>query len=109
MISNSSMVQNRQMVNKLKIANRTVAILLIVVNSYFSPFSFTMIKSAGGAFSNRLLGLLISFSINLLLIPAGLTFKKRFSDRTGLLIINILGFLWSLFWLWLFLSIPKMD
>jgi hypothetical protein len=67
------------------------------------------IKSTGGAFGYGLLILPISFSINLLLISAGLTFTTKFNNSIGLLVINGLGLLWSLFWLWLLLTTPKMD
>jgi hypothetical protein len=67
------------------------------------------IKSTGGAFGYGLLILPISLSINLLIISAGLTFKTKFNNSIGLLIINGLGLLWSLFWLWLLLTTPKMD
>ncbi|OJV26757.1 MAG: hypothetical protein BGO32_07835 [Bacteroidetes bacterium 37-13] len=67
------------------------------------------IKSTGGAFGYGLLILPISLSINLLLISADLTFKTKFNYSVGLLIINGLGLLWSLFWLWLLLTTSKMD
>jgi hypothetical protein len=67
------------------------------------------IKSTGGAFGYGLLILPISLSINLLLISAGLTFKTKFNNSIGLLIINGIGLFWSLFWLWLFLTTPKID
>ena len=100
---------NKQTITKLKKANWTISTLLILTNIYFLPFSFVTIKSTGGAFGYGLLILPISLSINLLLISAGLTFKTKFNNSIGLFIINGLGLLWSLFWLWLLLTTPKMD
>jgi len=67
------------------------------------------LKTTGGAFGYGLLILPISLSINLLLISAGLTFKTKFNNSIGLLIINGLGLLWASFWLWLLLTTPKLD
>jgi hypothetical protein len=50
-----------------------------------------------------------SLSINLLMISSGLTFKRKFNKSIGLLIINSVGLVWALFWLWLLLSTPKID
>ncbi|AEK23217.1 Hypothetical protein Ccan_11010 [Capnocytophaga canimorsus Cc5] len=44
----------------------------------------------------------ILFSINLLIIPALLTFVRKFSDSLPLFVVLILGLLWILFWLHLF-------
>ena len=103
------MTNNKQTVMKLKTANWTISTLVILTNFYFLPFSFVTIKSAGGAFGYGLLILPITLSINLLLISAGLTFKTKFNRSIRLLIINGFGLLWSLFWLWLLLTTPKMD
>ena len=100
---------NKQTITKLKTANWTISTLIILTNIYFLPFSFVTLKSTGGPFGYGLLILPISFSINLLLITSGLTFKTKFNNSLGLLIINGLGLLWSLLWLWLLLTTPKMD
>ncbi len=107
--SNVMTTHNKQTITKLKATNWTISTLVILTNIYFLPFSFVTIKSTGGAFGYGLLILPISLSINLLLISAGLTFKTKFNNSIGLLIINGLGLLWSLFWLWLLLTTPKMD
>lgn len=107
--SNVRTTYNKQTITKLKTANWTISTLLILTNIYFLPISFVTIKSTGGAFGYGLLILPISLSINLLLISAGLTFKTNFNNSIGLLIINGIGLLWSLFWLWLFLTTPKID
>ena len=107
--SNVRTTNNNQAVTKLKTANWTISTLLFLINIYFLPFSFVTIKSTGGAFGYGLLVLPISLSINLLLISAGLTFKTKFNKSIGLLIINGLGILWSLFWLWLLLTTPRIN
>jgi hypothetical protein len=94
---------------KLKTANWIISTLIILTNIYFLPFSFVTIKSTGGVFGYGLLLLPISIPINLLLISAGLTFKRKFNQSVGFLIINGLGLLWSLFWLWLLLTTPEID
>ena len=101
MLGSSSirMANNKQTITKLKAINWTISTLLFLANIYFLPFSFLTLKSTGGAFGYELLILPISLSINLLLISAGLTFKTKFNNSTGLLIFNGLGLLWSLFWL----------
>jgi len=100
---------NKQTIKKLKTANWTISTLVILTNIYFLPFSFVTIKSTGGAFGYGLLILPISLSVNFLLITSGLTFKTKFNSSVGLLIINGLGLLWALFWLWLLLTTPKID
>ena len=94
---------------KLKTANWTISTLVFLTNIYFLPISFITIKSTGGAFGYGLLILPISLSINLLLVTTGLTFKTKFNKSVGLLIINVVGLLWALFWMWLLLTTPKMD
>lgn len=86
---------------KLKTANWTISTLIILTNIYFLPFSFVTIKSTGGPFGYGLLLLPFSLSINFLLITSGFTFKTKFNQSLVLLIVNGLGLLWALFWLWL--------
>lgn len=97
------------MIMKLKIVNWTISTLVILANIYFLPLSFLTIKSTGGAFGYGLLLLPITLSINLLLMSAGLTFKKKYYKSIWLLIINGIGLIWSLSWLWLFFITPKID
>lgn len=93
----------------LKTTNWTISTLLILINIYFLPLSFVLIKSTGGTFGYGLLVLPNTLSINLLLISAGLTFKTKLNNSIGLLLINGIGLLWSLFWFWLLVTTPKMD
>jgi len=51
----------------------------------------------------------VSISVNLLLVTSGLSFKKKYSNSVGLLIINSIGLIWAAFWLWINLTIPQMD
>ena len=94
---------------ELNIPNRIIATLIFLTNIYFVPSSYTVIREAGGPMGYGLLMLPILLSTNFLLITAGLTFKDNFKNSIFLLIINGLGLLWNLFWLWLLLTTPKMD
>jgi len=93
----------------VKSVNWIISTLVILTNIYFLPFSIITVKSSGGAFGYGLLILPISLSINLLLITAGLTFKSKFKNSLGLLIVNGLGLIWASLWLWLLITTPVMD
>jgi len=93
----------------LKKTNWTISGLIILTNLYFLPYSFILILENGGPMGYGLLVLPISFSINLLLLTSGLTFKNRFSRSMGLMFVNAIGLIWASFWLWLILTTPKMD
>lgn len=84
---------------ELKTINKIIAILIILANFYFVPASYTTIQDGGGAMGLGIIILPILFSINLLIIPALLTFVRKFSDSLPLFVVLILGFLWILFWL----------
>jgi hypothetical protein len=94
---------------ELNIPNRIIATIIFLTNIYFVPSSYTVIREAGGPMGYGLLMLPILLSTNFLLITAGLTFKDKFKNSIFLLIINGLGLLWNLLWLWLLLTTPKMD
>lgn len=68
-----------------------------------------MIVNEGGPMGYGLITLPFSIPINLLLITAGLTFKKKFNKSIGLLIINSIGLIWSLLWLFLLVTTPVLD
>lgn len=95
-------------INNLKTTNWTILTLIFLTNIYFLPFTFIETKSYFRTNSFEFI-LPISLSINLLFITAGLTLKTKFNNSIVLLIFNVLGLLWSLFWLWLLLTTPKMD
>ena len=94
---------------ELKVPNRVLATIIILTNIYFVPLNYTVIRDTGGPMGYGLLMLPFLLSTNFLLITAGLTFKDKFKNSIFLLILNGLGLLWNLFWLWLLLTIPKMD
>ncbi len=56
-----------------------------------------------------MLGLPISLSINALLVSSILVYRKKYSRNKLLLLINLLGLFWSLFWLYLYISTPVID
>jgi hypothetical protein len=94
---------------ELKVPNRAMATFIILTNIYFVPLNYTVIRDAGGPMGYGLLMLPILLSTNFLLITAGLTLKDKFKNSIFLLIVNGLGLLWNLLWLWLLLTTPKMD
>jgi hypothetical protein len=94
---------------EIKKLNWTIATLIILTNLYFIPLNFITVKESGGPMGFGLINLPLLLSTNLLLIPAVLTFNKKFKNSIILLIINGLGIVWNLFWLYLFLTTPKMD
>jgi hypothetical protein len=89
--------------SKVKTANWTIAILLLLVNGYFLPLTVEIVYTSGGPFSLGLIVLPVSLSINLLLISAGFVVKQRLNKSVKLLIVNALGLFWALFWLWVLL------
>lgn len=93
----------------MKIANKVLSILIILINFYFLPFTIATIKNLGGPMEYGLSIISLSLSINVLLISAFLIFKNRFSKSFLLLVINGIGLIWGLFLLWLLLTVPIMD
>jgi len=81
------------------------AAFLVLLNIYFLWCTFVIIKDAGGAMGIGLIALPITLSINLLLLPAIVEIRFR-RKAIWLTIINSLGLIWSLFWLFFFLK-PK--
>ncbi|MEW7292842.1 hypothetical protein [Aquimarina sp. 2304DJ70-9] len=65
---------------------------------YFLKGTFDLIKESGGPMGFGGLVFPILISINLLMIPAFLTFKNKLKGSKGLLIVNFFGLLWILFW-----------
>ncbi|QLG45717.1 hypothetical protein [Costertonia aggregata] len=88
----------------MKIANKIVSILIILVNFYFVPLSFIIIEDTGGPMGYGLLVLPISIVVNFLLVTATFALKLRFNKSIGLFVFNSLGLVWSLFWLRAFLT-----
>lgn len=94
---------------ELKKINRLIAGLIFLTNIYFIPLNYITIRESGGPMGYGLLMLPILLSTNLLMIPAGLTFKQKFKSNILLLIINGAGLIWNLFWLWLYLTTPRIN
>lgn len=55
------------------------------------------------------LGLPITILANLLLISSIMPLTKNDNKPIGLLIINSLGYLWTLFWFFVFVTVPQID
>jgi hypothetical protein len=89
--------------SKVKTANWTIAILLLLVNGYFLPLTVEIVYTSGGPFGAGLIFLPVSLSINLLLISTGFVVKQRLNKSVKLLLVNALGLFWALFWLWVLL------
>jgi hypothetical protein len=93
----------------LKTVNRIIAGIIILTNIYFIPMNYITVREAGGPMGYGLLILPILASTHLFLIPAGLSFKQKFKNSICLLLINGIGLIWNLFWLYLSLTSTKMD
>ena len=94
---------------EIKKINRTIAILIILTNLFFIPQTLILIKNSGGPMG---LGFIVSpflLSTNLLLVPAIMTFNSKLKNSIILFVINGIGIIWNLFWLYLLLTVPKMD
>ncbi|MFG4001027.1 hypothetical protein [Flavobacterium aquidurense] len=69
--------------------NKTIAILIILVNIYLIPVSVSIILSHGGSAGVSYWVLPFSILINLFFVPAILSFKKNLEQRVS--IINEIG------------------
>jgi len=76
---------------------------------YFLRLSFITIIDTGGIMGFGLLTLPVSLSINLLLASAILSFNKKFETNKILMIINLIGLLWTVFWFYLYITTPQID
>ena len=94
---------------ELKLQNRVIATIIILTNIYFIPLNYSVIRDAGGPMGYGLLMLPVLLSTNFLLITAVLGFKDKYKNSVLLFVINCIGLLWNLFWLWLALTTPRMD
>jgi hypothetical protein len=79
--------------------NLILATIIILANGYLLPISCYIIFTQGGPMGFTYLLLPISLPINVLLIPALLSFKKKNRSHPGFLTFNALGLVWILFWL----------
>jgi hypothetical protein len=93
----------------MKRINLILANILIVVNLYFIPVTLINLKENGGPMGFGLLLVPFSFFINLLLIPAYYSFKKKYRSNTFLFVINFIGSIFSISLLWLLFTTPLID
>ena len=89
---------------EIKHINWSVAGLILVANAFFIIKTIEILMSGGGAMGYGLLILPITVLINLLIITAILIFKEKFKNSSRLLILNTLGLVWIIFWLFTFLT-----
>lgn len=90
----------------MKKVNLILGVIIIVVNFYFIPVTFNNLLESGGAMGFGLLIIPFTFIINLLLISAYLSFKSKYSKSKTLLIINLIGIIFSISLLWLLFTTP---
>ena len=76
---------------KFKIINKILAISVIIINFYFLPFTIIQIYSTGGAMGFGLLAVPFTFTINLFLISAFYSLKKRNENHKTLITLNAIG------------------
>ena len=93
----------------LKILNRILAILILILNIYFLPFSFITIKETGGAMGYGLLSLPLTLLINFLIITSVLALNKKYEKSLWILIINFIGFLFAIGLFFLLMLTPRID
>jgi hypothetical protein len=93
----------------MKPINRIVAVLIMLLNVYFLPFTVMQIYTSGGAMGIGLMALPFTLLINLLLIPSILIFRKKFEESLLLLILNSIGLLITSLLFLLLITTPNLD
>jgi hypothetical protein len=93
----------------MRILNKILAIIILLLNLYFVPLTFITIKEQGGPMGYGLLTLPITLIINLLIIPGLFTLKKPYEKSVALLIINFIGVCFATFLFLLLISTPRME
>jgi hypothetical protein len=93
----------------IKILNKIFAILIILLNLYFLPFTIIQIISTGGAMGFGLLSIPFTFSINLLLISAFFALKKKYKNNVLIFALNSIGSIIAFALFILLMTTPKMD
>lgn len=88
---------------KIKIVQRIISSLVIILNFYFIPYTIITLIGQGGPMGYGLLIVPITISINFLMLPAIASLTSRFQKSRPFLMINSLGLVWSLFWFIFFL------
>ncbi len=89
--------------------HKLIAVLIIATNFYFIPLNFIVLRDSGGPMGYGLLFLPVLLATNLALIPALLTFVKRFRNSVFLFLVNGIALFWNVLFLWLALTTVKMD
>ncbi len=89
--------------------NFILATILVIINFYFIPLTFVILKENGGSMGFGLYLVPISFFINLLLIPAFYSFKDKYRGSKLLFAINVIGVFFSLSLFWLFITTTSLD
>ncbi|NRT16934.1 hypothetical protein HNP99_003308 [Flavobacterium sp. 28A] len=87
---------------KFNVIIRMTALLIILTNIYYIPMIIFEIWQTGT------FPLFIS-PVFLILIPAGLTLTVKFKNNVLLFCINVLGLIWNLFWLTIFMTAPEIG
>ncbi len=82
--------------------NRAVATLIFAANVFFVPFTVRLART-------QELGLLVSLSVNLLVITAAMAWTGKFGGSVKLMVFNVLGLAWSAVWLAFIFATPRMD
>lgn len=92
--------KNFSMIKKI---SRVLGAILILVNlGFFIPVTLKVLMSGGGSFGFGLLLLPITFVSHLFVVPATLTWINKTNNRTGFMVTNSLGIIWTLLWLTFF-------
>lgn len=93
----------------IEILNKIFAVLIILLNLYFLPFTIIQIISTGGAMGLGLLAIPFTFSINLLLISAFFALKKKYENNALIFALNSIGSIIAFALFILLMTTPKMD
>ena len=82
--------------------SRVFAVFIFLANVfYFLQRTVDLSNIPEGKDGFALLFIPVTFSINLLLIPVMLTVKKRFAENDWIFTILLLGFCWTLLWVFI--------
>lgn len=83
-----------------------IAIVVIGINIFpCIPETIKIFKTGGGPFGFGIVLIPILMIIHLSLIPAILTFTKKYNSKNSLIILNLIGLLVGLFYVYLWISV----
>ncbi len=81
----------------MKLVSKICAVIIIVFNVlYFLQATFEMLLKGAGTWGFGVLILPVSIALNLLMIPAFMSFHKKRENNLIVQIINVLGAIWTL-------------